>query len=169
MRRIVIWLASTVTVVVLLFGYHTSTNTSTSTAATAAGSTVPGAPAVPTTTPPTSAPPDPSASPSPTSGSRSSGSSSSVTQTFTGDSTSTRWGPVQVEITVTDSRVTDVSVPVSPSGNQRDVEINDRALPVLVQETLAAQSADIDMVSGATVTSDGYLTSLQSALDQAGI
>ena len=58
---------------------------------------------------------------------------------------------------------------MSPSGNGRDLEINDRALPVLVQETLDAQSADIDMVSGATVTSDGYVTSLQSALDQAGI
>jgi uncharacterized protein with FMN-binding domain len=75
---------------------------------------------------------------------------------------------VQVEITVTDGKITKVSVPVSPSGNQRDVEINDRALPVLVQETIDAQSADIDMVSGATVTSDGYVTSLQSALDQAG-
>ncbi|GAA3577025.1 hypothetical protein GCM10022197_37800 [Microlunatus spumicola] len=74
-----------------------------------------------------------------------------------------------MEITVADGKVTKVEVPVSPSGNGRDVEINDRALPVLVQETLDAQSADIDMVSGATVTSDGYVTSLQSALDQAGI
>ena len=57
----------------------------------------------------------------------------------------------------------------SPSGNGRDLEINGRALPVLMQETIDAQSAKIDMVSGATVTSDGYLPSLQSALDQAGI
>ena len=49
------------------------------------------------------------------------------------------------------------------------MEINDYALPILIQETLDAQSADIDMVSGATVTSDGYLQSLQSALDQAGL
>lgn len=76
---------------------------------------------------------------------------------------------MEVEITVSDGKITKVSVPVSPSGNGRDLEINDRALPVLVQETLDAQSAKIDMVSGATVTSDGYLTSLQSALDQAGI
>ena len=51
--------------------------------------------------------------------------------------------------------------------NGRDVEINAQALPVLRQETLAKQSADIDAVSGATVTSDGYKESLQSALDAA--
>jgi uncharacterized protein with FMN-binding domain len=56
-----------------------------------------------------------------------------------------------------------------PSSNGKDQQINARALPVLVQETLDAQSADIDMVSGATYTSDGYTESLQSALDQAGL
>ena len=55
-----------------------------------------------------------------------------------------------------------------PDGNGRDREINAQALPVLVQETLSAQNADIDMVSGATVTSTGYVQSLQSALDQVG-
>ncbi|MBV9923302.1 MAG: FMN-binding protein, partial [Pseudonocardia sp.] len=53
--------------------------------------------------------------------------------------------------------------------NGRDQEINAEALPVLVRETMSAQNADIDMVSGATVTSDGYVRSLQSALDQAGL
>jgi uncharacterized protein with FMN-binding domain len=56
-----------------------------------------------------------------------------------------------------------------PNNNGRDQEINARALPVLIQETLDAQNANIDMVSGATVTSDGYLESLQSALDKAGL
>ena len=56
-----------------------------------------------------------------------------------------------------------------PSGNPKDQEINAYALPILVQETLDAQSADVDMVSGATVTSVGYAQSLQSALDQAGL
>jgi len=70
---------------------------------------------------------------------------------------------------VSGGRVTKVDVLQSPSGNPRDVEINDRALPVLTSETLDAQSGEIDMVSGATVTSDGYVRSLQSALDQAGI
>jgi uncharacterized protein with FMN-binding domain len=53
-----------------------------------------------------------------------------------------------------------------PSGNGTDQQINSYALPRLVKETLDAQSANIDMVSGATVTSEGYLQSLQSALDQ---
>ena len=56
-----------------------------------------------------------------------------------------------------------------PTGNGKDRQINARALPVLVQETLDAQSAKIDMVSGATVTSEGYIGSLQSALDEAGL
>ena len=81
----------------------------------------------------------------------------------------TQWGPVQVELTVSGGKVTDVSVLQYPSGNGRDVEINNYALPVLIQETLDQQSAGIDMVSGATVTSVGYLQSLQSALDQAGL
>jgi uncharacterized protein with FMN-binding domain len=76
---------------------------------------------------------------------------------------------VQVELTVAGGKITDVSVVQYPNGNGRDQEINARALPILIQETLKAQSASIDMVSGATVTSDGYLTSLQSALDKAGI
>jgi uncharacterized protein with FMN-binding domain len=87
----------------------------------------------------------------------------------TGSVAQTRWGPVQVQLTVASGRITDVTVVQYPDGNGRDREINDDALPELVQETLSAQSADIDMVSGATVTSEGYLQSLQSALDQAGL
>jgi uncharacterized protein with FMN-binding domain len=56
-----------------------------------------------------------------------------------------------------------------PNGNSRDVQIAQYALPVLVQETRQAQSAHIDMVSGATYTSTGYIQSLQSAIDQAGL
>ena len=172
MRRIVIWLASTVTVVVLLFGYHTSTN-SAATETTGSSSTASAAPSS-SSTPAASGPPSSSSgassSPSPSSSSSSSSSgSSSGTKTYTGDVADTRWGPVEVEITVTDGKITKVTVLQSPSGNGRDLEINDRALPVLTQETIDAQSAKIDMISGATVTSDGYLTSLQSALDQAGI
>ena len=74
---------------------------------------------------------------------------------------------MQVTITVAGGKITDVAVPTYPNGNGRDQEINAYALPVLRQETLAAQGADIDTVSGATVTSDGYLESLQAALDAA--
>jgi len=103
--------------------------------------------------------PTASASPSP--------SAATGTKTYTGTAASTRWGDVQVAITVTNGRITDVQVPVYPDGNGRDQEINAYALPTLRQETLDAQSADIDAVSGATVTSDGYLQSLRSALDAA--
>jgi len=147
MRRIVIWLASTITIVVLLFGYHTSTNKSTSAA------TVPSASA-PTTT---SSPQD-----------SSSGNSSNI-KTYTGSVAQTRWGPVQVKITVQDGKLTKVTVLQQPNGNRRDQEINDQALPILIDETVSAQSAKIDMVSGATVTSEGYLQSLQAAIDEAGI
>jgi uncharacterized protein with FMN-binding domain len=87
----------------------------------------------------------------------------------TGDAADTRWGPVQVQLTVAGGTITAVSVVEYPDNNGKDKQINARALPILVRETLKAQSADIDMVSGATVTSDGYVESLQSALDQAGL
>jgi len=74
-----------------------------------------------------------------------------------------------VQLTVSGGKITKVDVLQYPNGNGRDAEINSYALPILVRDTVSAQSANIDMVSGATVTSDGYLQSLQSALDQAGI
>jgi uncharacterized protein with FMN-binding domain len=73
---------------------------------------------------------------------------------------------VQVQIKVTGTKITSVSVLKYPNANTRDIDINNRALPILINETLAAQSAQVDMVSGATITSNGYIQSLQSALDQ---
>jgi uncharacterized protein with FMN-binding domain len=90
-------------------------------------------------------------------------------RTFHGDAADTRWGPVQVRITVTGGKITDVQVLRSPDGNRRDREISDTALPILRQETLSAQSAQIDAVSGASYTSDGYTRSLQSAIDRAAL
>ncbi len=94
---------------------------------------------------------------------------SSKITTYTGSVAQTRWGPVQVKITVQVGKITKVTVLQQPNGNPRDVEINNQALPILIDETVNAQSANIDMVSGATVTSDGYVRSLQAALDEAGI
>ena len=89
---------------------------------------------------------------------------------MTGGAASTRYGPVQVAITTDGDTITEVSVLAVPdSATRRDVEINNYALPILIQETLDAQSANVDMVSGATFTSIGYQQSLQSALDQAGL
>ena len=159
MRRIVLWLLSTVSAVVLLFGYHTSTSGPSSvTTATTATTQEPVGAGLSTTSTTTS------------SGSGGSGEDdqASGTTTTTGQVAQTRWGPVQVQITTDASgTITDVEVVQYPDGNSEDAQINGRALPELIQATLDAQSADIDMVSGATITSDGYLQSLQSALDQA--
>jgi uncharacterized protein with FMN-binding domain len=97
------------------------------------------------------------------------GAASASAVTVTGPSTDTRWGPVQVQVTVDNGTITDVTVVDYPSESSRDRQINQRAIPALVQETLDAQSAHIDMVSGATLTSEGYVGSLQAALDEAGL
>ncbi|GHD37205.1 FMN-binding protein [Streptomyces galbus] len=123
-------------------------------------------------------PPEVTAAPAPSSsasapggsgGSGSGGGSASGTRTVTGEPVQTRWGPVQVRVTVTDGRITDVTAVTYPRDNPRDQQINSYALPELRSEALRAQSADIDTVSGATYTSDGYRESLQSALDAAGL
>ncbi|MEU3456422.1 FMN-binding protein [Micromonospora sp. NPDC006766] len=137
MRRITLWLLSTVAAVVLLFSYRTSTM----------------------------GPGGESGAIAANSGSSSDGSSSDGT--VTGSVAQTRWGPVQVKITVSGRKITDVQAVRVPTGNRRDREINNYAVPILRQEALAAQSAQIDTVSGATVTSEGYRESLQSAIDAA--
>ncbi|MER6299480.1 FMN-binding protein [Kitasatospora sp. NPDC001539] len=102
----------------------------------------------------------PSASPAPAA-------SGGATRKVSGDTVNTRYGPVQVQITLSGSRLTAVDVVKYPSQERRDLEINSSALPLLNQEAISAQSAQIDVVSGATYTSDGYVRSLQSALDRA--
>ncbi|TYK43609.1 FMN-binding protein [Actinomadura decatromicini] len=86
---------------------------------------------------------------------------------YRGDSVETKYGPVQVEITMSGGRLAAVRVLKSPSESGRDREIAAMSLPRLTREALAAGSAHIDAVSGASYTSDGYITSLQSALDRA--
>ncbi|WP_460063634.1 FMN-binding protein [Streptomyces sp. YKOK-I1] len=109
------------------------------------------------------------ASPAPSSTSSASAGSGKGSTTVTGDSVQTRWGPVQVRITVQNGKITDVTAVTYPQDNPRDQQINAYAIPQLRSEALKAQSADIDTVSGATYTSDGYRQSLQSALDSAGL
>ncbi|MFG2718974.1 FMN-binding protein [Streptomyces sp. NPDC048416] len=87
---------------------------------------------------------------------------------FTGDVIGTRYGPVQVSVTLDKGRLTAVNVLQVPSERGRDQEIAARAVPRLTEEALGAQSAQIDAVSGASYTSEGYIQSLQSALDRAG-
>lgn len=90
------------------------------------------------------------------------------TRTVTGTAAATRYGPVQVQITLTDGHITDVQAVLYPEESPKDRQINARAIPRLNSEALAANSAKIDTVSGATYTTRGYVTSLQSALNEAG-
>jgi uncharacterized protein with FMN-binding domain len=148
MRRIAIAAAATVSVVVLLFSYRTSTDqTPVATGRPLGGGSQP----TRTTSPATPATPG----------------SGSGDGTFTGEAADTRYGPVQVRITVAGGRITDAQAVEYPRESGRDVRINSAAVPELNQETLQAQSAQIDTVSGATYTSEGYQQSLQSAIDAA--
>jgi uncharacterized protein with FMN-binding domain len=87
--------------------------------------------------------------------------------TFAGNPIYVEYGNVELSIVVSGGKITDVKVLDSPSEHSRSVQINNGALPKLRSEALAAQSASIDTVSGATYTSSGYKLSLQSAIDRA--
>jgi len=92
-----------------------------------------------------------------------------VSRTFTGASANTVYGPVQVQITVSNGKITNAVALTYPTGSFRDQQINQQAIPYLIQETLAAQSANIQGVGGASYTSQGWVDSLQSALNKAGL
>ncbi|WP_030413309.1 FMN-binding protein [Streptomyces sp. NRRL S-1448] len=109
------------------------------------------------------------AAPAPTPSGAASRGSGPADGTYTGASISTRYGTVQVMATVKAGRLTAVKVLRAPAENGRDREIAAYALPRLTQEALSAHSAHIDAVSGASYTSAGYIRSLQSALDRAGV
>ncbi len=89
------------------------------------------------------------------------------TRTVNGKSVSTRYGAVEVQITLAGNRITAVTPVKLPDSNSIDQAIDQQVVPLLIQESLAAQSAKIDAISGATYTSEGYIKSLQSALDKA--
>jgi uncharacterized protein with FMN-binding domain len=155
MRRIVTWALGTITTLVLLFSYHTSTSSAPATvqasgakAGTGSGVVVGG-----------------SASDAPANGG--SGVVVGASGTYAGNAVGTRFGNVQVQITVANGKISAATVLQVPNRDMRDIQINGYAVPILNEEVVAAQSAQIDMVSGATVTSVAYLQSLQSAIDQA--
>jgi uncharacterized protein with FMN-binding domain len=143
MRRIAGFMAVTVVLLVLLFSYKTSRGP--------ADASPPGAYAdnqVGVVTDPTAT-------------------STSGRTVVNGPISDTLWGPVQVQVVISSGKITDLVPLRYPTGNGRDREINAYALPILRQRVLAAQSANIDVVSGATITSGGYLESVQAALDMA--
>lgn len=95
--------------------------------------------------------------------------SSGASGVFQGNTTQTRWGPVQVEITVANGQITNVSTLQYPNGDRRSLNISNQVLPWLQQEVLRTQSTNITGISGATYTSNGFKTSLASALQKAGL
>ncbi|WP_447924442.1 FMN-binding protein [Georgenia muralis] len=151
MRKIVTAGALTATGLILLMSYPTSTGQDEASTASLGGSTGSsgGASGTGATT-----------APAPTTG---------PSGTYTGSSVATRWGNVQVEITVQNGELVDATAIDYPHGNRNDQQINAYAIPRLESATVDAGSADIHAISGATVTSQGYIRSLQSALDQAGL
>ncbi|MER5688091.1 FMN-binding protein [Streptomyces sp. NPDC002205] len=158
MRRIVITSAATVSGVVLLLSLKPHSDATASQAPVSTG-TSPGG----STTGAGGG--SSGATPSAASGSG----PSTAARSVTGESKQTRFGPVQVKITVEGGKITNVTVLRYPSDNRKDQQINSYALPTLNQEAISAQSAEIDAVSGATFTSGGYIGSLQSAIDKAGL
>ena len=149
MRRITYWAMSTLTALVLLFSYHTSTSSTPVATAEVRSATT--------------------SDVSSDSGASSDTGSASSSETYAGDEVMTRFGAVQVQITVSDGAITAADVLQVPMSDRHDQMINSRAVPIYNSETVDAQSADIDMVSGATVTYEGYVQSLQSAIDQANL
>ena len=104
-------------------------------------------------------------------GSSGSGSAGAAAQaaaaTYQGTTVQTRFGAVQVQVTVSDGTITDVTPLQLTDDDRKSIQISNRAAPLLRTEVLAAQSAGVQTISGATVTSNAYLSSLQAALDAA--
>jgi len=95
-------------------------------------------------------------------------SKSGSTTTATGAVISTQFGNTQVQVTIESGKITDVKTLQLPGNEPQSVQISNGAVPTLRESALSKQSAAIDSVSGATITSQSYAASLQSALDKAG-
>jgi uncharacterized protein with FMN-binding domain len=158
--RAAVTLAATAIGVVLLFSFRTPP-------AAPIATLTPSSISSPTSTPsptatPSGAPPSGGASPTPTPAA-----SGLKSGSFTGQTYTNPYGNVQVQVVISGGKITSVKTIQYPNGHQQSVFINSQALPLLEQEVLKAQSAQIDVVGGATFTSQGYAQSVQSALDAA--
>jgi uncharacterized protein with FMN-binding domain len=152
MPRAIVALIVTVAVVVLIANFRTTTTR-------VALAPAPSAPS-PSPSPPPSASPAPSPRHAKTPARR-------RARTIAGAPVQQPYGTVQVSVTINGGRITDVRTLAVPLDSGRSQAINSQAAPLLRQEALRVQSARIDVISGATYTSDAYAQSLQSALDQA--
>jgi uncharacterized protein with FMN-binding domain len=160
MLRVILATVSTVAVLVLLLSFKTHSTSAITTPPAAVSNS--GGPTSGTASGTASTPSGPP-------GTSGSSNSTPTTKSVTGTAAGTIYGPVQVRITVTNGKVTAVDAVEYPENTPRDAQINSYAIPALNQEALSAGSAHIDTVSGASYTSGGYITSLQSALDKAGL
>jgi uncharacterized protein with FMN-binding domain len=172
MRRAILTLGTTAAglAALLSFKTHSSVADVADPAASPAASSATGAtaaPVTPTTKPKArmSATASPKARMSASAGAGSGG--STATRTITGAVETTMYGPMQVKVTLQGQKITNVAVVQETNDGQESQQIDSFSVPKLTAETLAAQSARIDTVSGATQTSTGYIGSLQSALDMA--
>ena len=129
-----------------------------------AGGTIGGLGAVLTITPPDFSGTTPLATDTPAPGQTE---SAAPPASFTGSVVTTRYGPVQVKITVENGKITDAQAVQVPSGSSD--RYTQMSVPVLRERTIAAQSANIQAVSGASFTSYGWYTSLASAIAKAGL
>ncbi|WP_448390266.1 FMN-binding protein [Microbacterium aurum] len=162
MKKIVYGLLATLSGLVLLFSYRTSlgeavvaspasdgasTSVDSAAATTSSGSSAASTPSESSTPSATSTPTE-----SATESSTPASTSALADGTYTGSAVNTRYGPVQVQITVSGVLITDVQAVDYPDGNGRDRQINARAIPILVSETLDAQSAEITAISASSST-----------------
>ena len=152
MRRVILAVTGTIAGLVALLGFRS--HVPTSTAAVSAGTGAAGTGAGGTVSGGTGGAPGAAASPLP-----------AGARAIDGNVADTVYGPVQVQVVVQDQKITGVKILEQPSSTANDLQIGQFAFPKLISETLAAQSAHVDSVSGATYTSAGYIKSLQSALD----
>lgn len=158
MRRAIPVIATTAGGLALLANFHTSSGASTLATGPTADTTTPRATA-PAPAPRAGAGPAPAAGPTTT--------VPAGTRTVDGPVAATDYGDVQVAVVLNGSQIVDVKALQLPSDRSRSARISQEAGPLLRQEVLRAQSARIGLISGATYTSDGYIRSLQGALDQA--
>jgi len=168
LRRVILAICATAAALVLLLSFKTHTQSGLgSSPAAALGSPAPGTGDAAATAPSASASAAKAKSSTAKSSTSAASTGSSAAKTVTGAAWPTIYGPVQVQVTVKNGKVTAVTATEYPQETPRDYQINSYAIPQLNSEALAAGSANIDSVSGATYTSQGYIGSLQNALDKA--
>jgi uncharacterized protein with FMN-binding domain len=168
MKRVIFSILGTVAGLVALLSFKTGGHVTVGAAlpSAALGTSAAGTTGGPTAASSAAGGPPNTAEPSPA---PSSSAPTAAAKTYNGSAVQTRYGTVQVAVTVSGGKITNVSFLQLTSYDGRSADINSQAGPLLLQETLSAQSSNIDTISGATYTSEGYLQSLQSALDQAGL